>query len=159
MKTIHYVLIFGTVILALVIFFNWEKVKALFSKEKPAESNAFEECVKKNQSLPDGAECNNCIPADSQQAVFKGIIKDGQCVPIRPDETPAVRNVPAILQIINPNGAAIYIFSGGIFQQTRGGIVPYRKNLRILQIASTTTQGIFYKTSDGWLQRADVMVT
>ena len=70
----------------LSFFFNWEKVKALFSKEKPAESNAFEECVKKNQSLPDGAECSNCIPEYSQLAsfkgiagslFFKGIIKDG----------------------------------------------------------------------------------
>lgn len=48
----------------------------------PSPNVINSKCIAHNQSLAEGTTCVNCVPPNSQMANYKGVIKNGNCVPL-----------------------------------------------------------------------------
>lgn len=158
MNTIlKWILALAAVFIAVLLYFNWDKVKAWWSNLNSKTPNAYTDCLASNKALADDAPCVVCFdqsklpPGMLLGANVAGTIKNGICIATADaqDNPPAsVQN----LQVSNPNGAFMYyqqsLPSGGILYSKSNVMVPFGTKLVLLNTVPNTSMlgKYFYET-------------
>lgn len=157
--------------LAILVAFNWAKVKALLGISSETSSSTstttssgtgsgtgttseYDACMKKNSLLPEGSICTSCEGCGATSTVceapFTGVIVNGVCV--------KATNI----KVTNTNGARIYNYYSpwhnhpAVFDPTNSSIAfsvvaPYTQVIK-------TVNNTFYQTASGWVSGADVTI-
>lgn len=150
MKPIHYVLIVAGLLLLFFGIKYWDNIMEYFgfSKKEPLPSE-YDKCISTNKSLPDGADCHNCVPEGSAMASFNGKIINGECTQIIIVEKPKRK----YLIVSKQGGAHPYLIQGSIVSSLRM-IVPYGQRLEYGQVI--TSPRLMYQTKYGFMDAVDV---
>lgn len=134
------------IIAILLIYFNWDKIKAV-------STTSYEDCIKKNQALSDGAKCGTCVQDNSTVPSSEGVISQGICQPIQKKETVIIQRK---LVVSNPLGARVYSYvNGNMVSLLNPQIIAYSTQLGTpLQVIQTS--GTYYRVAEGWVSAMDV---
>lgn len=135
----NYLVIALIIIIILIVFFKWDSIKSFF-KGKPI--------------LPDGTPCSH-NPRTGGAASYKGVIKNGLCVPKQVNVVAKKLKVIATAGTYAVDFAPASGYAKGCLT-VRKALIPFGTEMTILEKIENYSNCIepltttIYRTSDGW---------